>query len=132
MNRQSKGPMALGTAEIKVLIIFFYYLILGSIVLASIELSARKNNTAVTSLGLYFACESIAPGNCERFRNDALQNTYRSLTNTSFILLALFPLVNLVYAINFSSLKNLCSLVLRVKKASDKGRLTSVAMTEHN
>lgn len=128
-NRQSKSPMPLGTAEIKILIIFSYYFLLGSIVLAAIELDAKVYSNLVTAIALYFACESTAPGNCDSFRNNALKYTYHSLTNTAYIFLALFPLVNLVYAINFSDLKELCCTKCRTKKSADVV-LTSVTMVE--
>ena len=117
-NKESTKPTPLGTAEIKILIIFFYYFLLGSITLAAIELDAKFSNNLMTSVTLYFACESTAPGNCDSFRDGALKYTYHSLSNTAYSLLALFPLVNLVYATSFSNAKKMCFKIFRVKKAS--------------
>ena len=106
-EQRSKSSRKLGTAEKKVLIVFLYYVLLGIVALASFGINIRTVNAFVSALSAYFACESTTPGNCESSRNTALQNTFPGLTNTTYILLALFPLVNLVYAFNFNELKEI-------------------------
>eukprot|EP00731_Ephydatia_muelleri_P010669 Em0005g1255a len=106
-EQRSKSPIRLGTAEKKVLIVFIYYVLLGIIALAAFGINVRTGNAFAIALVAYFACESTMPGNCEASRNKALNNTFPGLTDTAYILLALFPLVNLVYAFNFNELKDI-------------------------
>ena len=82
-------------------------MLLGVIALAAFGISTRTGGVFVDALTLYFACESTTPGNCEASKNTAEQNTYPGLAYTAYILLALFPLVNLVYAFNFNELKEI-------------------------
>lgn len=131
-NKKAKKPIPLGTAEIKILIIFLYYFLLGSITLAAIELDAKVSSDLATSIALYFACESRAPGNCGSFRDGAIKYTYHSLSNAAYSLLALFPLVNLVYAISFSNIKKTCLKIFRSKKASDPVSLLKITNTQND
>jgi len=90
----------MGTAEKKLLIIFSYYVVLASIALTSFTLSIRNSDNFISGIQAYFFCEQggIDPDNpCSR---DYLINSYPSIATLSFILLALFPVVNLIYAIN--------------------------------
>ena len=82
-------------------------MLLGVIALAAFGISTRTGGIFANALTLYFACESTTPGNCEASKNTAKQNAYPGLTDTAYILLALFPLVNLVYALNFNELKEI-------------------------
>ena len=77
---------------------------------ACIELNATANKSLIKSVSLYFGCESTAQENCDTYRRDALKSTYHEVTDTAYVLVALFPLINLIYAFNFNFGKwmNLC------------------------
>ena len=126
-EQRSESPIRLGTAEKKVLIVFLYYVLLGIIALASFGINTRTLKAFVSALEVYFLCESARSGNCEQSRNTALQYSFSGLTDTSYILLALFPLVNLVYAFNFNELKEILHIRLKVKwnSTSKPGTLES-------
>ena len=114
-DRSSKTPVKLGTAEKKVLIVFLYYVILGVVSLVSFGISARTGSMFSSALKSYFVCESTNAGNCDDERAAAARNTFPGLTNASYILLALYPLVNLVYAFNFNELKEIWNMQIKKK-----------------
>ena len=109
-DRSSKNPVKLGTAEKKVLIVFLYYVLLGVISLVSFGISIQTGSIYTSALKSYFACERTNPGNCDDERAAAAQSTFPGLTDTTYILLALYPLVNLVYAFNFNELKEIWNM----------------------
>lgn len=131
----SKSPMKLGTAEKKIIIVFSYYLVLEVVALASFVLNSQTSDEFSYSLSYYFACESKLPGRCDCYRNSALQFTFSGLSDTAYILFALYPLVNLVYAVEFNELKKNIMLHFQVKstaavdivmsKAESKNKLTT-------
>ena len=96
-------------------------MLLGIIALAAFGINVRTGNAFATALVAYFACESTMPGKCEASRNTALNNTFPGLTDTAYILLALFPLVNLVYAFNFNELKGILYGRFKVKWPISRG-----------
>ena len=122
--QQSKNHAPLGSVEKKILIVFCYYLLLGIMSLASIQLNATTNKSLVKSIALYFGCESTAQQNCDTYRTDALKFTYHEVTDAAYVLVALFPLMNLVYAFNFGKWTNLCCA-----KTRTKGFTTDVTLT---
>lgn len=122
----SKSPMKLGTAEKKIIIVFSYYLLLEVVALASFVQNSQTSDEFTDSLSSYFACESKLPGHCDCYRNSALQFTFSGLSDTAYILFALYPLVNLVYAVEFNELKKHIVLLFQAKStARDSTRAES-------
>ena len=116
----SKSLINLGTAERKVVIIFFYYLVLEVVVLVSFVLNSQTIGDFTVSLQNYFHCESELPGHCDCYRQSALQFTFSGVSDTAYILFALYPLVNLVYAIDFKKLKEMISFCFQAKSSSNE------------
>ena len=99
------------TAERRILIIFCYYVLLGVIALTAFTYSIVNSNTLLDEYKKYFLCESKGidsnnPEGCDRsgFEN----NKIPALTILSYILLGIFPAVNLIYAVNATELKQFC------------------------
>ena len=73
-----------------------------------------------TQLDKYFVCELSGhdPSNpCDRSRFRLLSNP--GLTAMTFILLGLFPLFNLIYALNYEELMKRCRACFKGKKFED-------------
>ena len=105
--KKSKNIFQFGTAEKKLLIVFSYYIMLSSIALTTFTILTRNNEILISGIKEYFFCEQggFDPENlCTR---DYLKYTYPCLNTTSYVLLSLFPVVNLIYAINLKELKAL-------------------------
>ena len=98
------------------LIVFLYYVILGVITLAAFSINANVHYVYTQKLQIYFACESTTPGSCENSKTDVMRYFYPEITDTAYIVLALFPLVNMVYAFSFDELKEICCKRFCVKK----------------
>ena len=96
----------IGTAERKILIVFVYYVFLAVFALLTFSLSIRNEDQFITEVLKYFKCESkgIDPDNtCDT--NGYLKHRQVALISISHILLGLYPVVNLIFVINFQELK---------------------------
>ena len=92
--------------------------------LASIELNATSNKSLVKLVSLYFGCESTAQENCDTYRRDALKFTYPEVTDAAYVLVALFPLINFIYAFNFGKWTKMCCT-----KGRRKGFATNMTLS---
>ena len=98
--------------------------------LASIELNATTNRSLKSSISLFFECESTAQGNCDVYRTEALKYTFHEVTDTAYVLVGLFPLVNLIYAFNFGRWKGICCKKAQIKIPDRES--TVMSMVEKN
>ena len=104
--KKSKGVFKFGTAERKILIIFCYYILLVVVALTSFTLNTRNSEPFLEALINYFFCEGRGndPNNpCDR--NTFHQYSNPELTTISFVLINIFPVINLVYALNIKEMK---------------------------
>ena len=125
--RLSKSPLHIETAEKKILIIFCYYVILGVIALTALTLASKNGDRFSEEVTGYFKCElrGVVPEDpCDRSRYQAL--LYPVLNCLSFILLGIFPAINLVFAVNIEELKQWCCRTRR-HLPSMSGELSSTA-----
>lgn len=95
---------------------FCYYVVLAAVSLTAFTLSIRELSTLFHHIVQYYICEQgghdpDAP--CSRAAFEALQKP--GITTLSYILLGLFPVVNLVYALNVQELREMCRCVSRKK-----------------
>lgn len=104
-----KNSFKIGTAERKLLIVFCYYVLLASVSLTAFTISTRNLAHFAELLGDYFSCEiggHNSSNPCSRSEFEALSNA--GLAGSAYILLGLFPIVNLLYAVNVQELKVFC------------------------
>ena len=107
--QSENSKKSFGNAEKKLLILFLFNMLIGMLGLIDYALLVTIRNDVKKPVFNYFTCESATPGNCEMYRDDALQQQqkYQGLTYTVYILIALFPLVNLVYIFSYNELKKI-------------------------
>jgi len=104
----SKHPFKVGAAERKILIIFCYYVLLGVIALTSFTVFTRNGALFGDAVADYWQCEitGVDPENsCDRLKDSFEALTYPGLTSVSYILLGIFPAVNLIFAVNIKEIK---------------------------
>ena len=104
--KQAKSPYKIGTAEKKLLVIIFYYVLLAVLALTTFTISTRNAITIIKEILLYFICErdGINPSQpCDRSRFEGFNNPVPG--TLSFILLGLFPCVNLIFTVNVKELR---------------------------
>ena len=97
-----------GTAEKKLLIVFCYYVVLTVFALTAFTMFTRNAPRLVSSIQRYFICERRGhdPNNpCSR--SGIADGNNHFMDTLSFLLVAFFPVVNLVYAVNVRELKEL-------------------------
>ncbi len=104
---QDRNPLKIGTAEKKLLVIVVYYVILAVVALTTFTIFSRTLALFLQRLFKYFMCEedgSSPPDDlCDQTGFQGLTNPIPS--NMSFVLLAVNPWLNLVFAINVKELK---------------------------
>lgn len=105
------------TAEAKVFTVLIYYLVLGIMVITVLTFSLLNLQDFFEEANAYFVCESTGiPSNmteggsenttsasCNRENVEDLTDPI--YTTVSFVVLGLYPLVYLVYTVNFRELK---------------------------
>ena len=118
--KQSKGKQQMSTAEKKLLIVFCYYVLVGTINLINFSLSTSRETRKAEAIAQHFACEATGyvPGNCDRALFQQYDD-YWWLSCIAYILLGFVPTVNLVFAINFQKkLINCC--ICKTKQRIDQ------------
>ena len=114
-------------AERKILIVLCYYVVVASVSLTQYTVVVRNLDAFETQLEEYFICElsGYDPNNpCDR--NKFRQLSSPGVTATTFVLLGLFPLFNLIYALNYEELMKRCRACFSSKKLSSKMTMSSV------
>ena len=104
--KQAKSPYKIGTAEKKLLVIILYYVLLAVFALTTFTISTKNAVTVIKEILLYFICErdGINPSQpCDRSRFEEFNNPVPG--TLSFILLGLFPCVNLIFTVNVKELR---------------------------
>lgn len=113
----SRSSFRIGTAERKVLIVFCYYMVLAVVALTTFTISTRNDEVAIRIIAKHFICEQSGfdpEGSCDRSRVEEQGNPV--WTTMSYILLGIFPIVNLIYAVNIQELKEHCLMCSSWKK----------------
>ena len=112
--RQSRNPYKIGTAERKLLIVFVYYVVLAVIALTTFTLTSQDRERFTSALLYYFECESkgVDPNNpCDP--NIYMKLEHVALGSLSYILLGLFPMVNLIFVISVQYLQKRCPCLFK-------------------
>lgn len=98
--KRSENPFKISTAERKILIVLCYYVFVAVFSLIAFTIATRNNTAQTRELTKYFLCEQSNPSTpCDRGSYERL--AYPEITTISYVLLGLFPVVNLVYVTNF-------------------------------
>ena len=108
-SKNTKSSMKIGAAERKLLIVFCYYVLLAVISLSAFTLATKNLPKTVRLFAEYFNCERNGHNTsdpCSRLEFERLNNA--TLASFAYILLGLFPIVNLIYAVNIQELKVYC------------------------
>ena len=83
---------------------FSYYIVLSSIALTTFTISIRNIDSFIKGVQIYFFCEQ-GGFDPEHLCTRDYPKDDPFLTATSYALLGLFPVVNLIYAIDLKELK---------------------------
>ena len=93
--------------ELKVLIVFIYFFIFGVVSMIAFTIATQTVTDFISELTVYFVCESqgVQPGRtCERgFVKEQTQSEVALAF--VYILMGFYPVVNLVYVVNFQEVK---------------------------
>ena len=127
-KKRSKQLLTISTAERKILLVFCYYVLLDVLALMAFTITTRNIEQFEAAVTNYWQCEltGVDPENpC-----DALRASYREFSNPvlssiAFVILGTSPAVNLIFAINFSELKQKFKTWCRCAATSREGPSTS-------
>ena len=109
-RRRKKGSISFGSAEKKLLVIFIYFEFLAGLALVIFTLNVRFGDVVVQSIRDFFLCEQRGhdPENpCSRFEINRYGVPWVSAL--SYIIIAAYPIINLIYAVNIKRVKELSS-----------------------
>ncbi len=115
---QDGNPLKLGTAEKKLLVIIVYYVLLAVLALTTFTIFSQTLPLFMKNLFDYFVCERNGSSESEPCDQGGFQDLTNPIpANMSFVLLAVNPWLNLVFALNIRELKEfLCPYVQRTKR----------------
>ena len=106
--KNSKHPFRMRAAERKSLIILCYYILLGVVAFSAFTVTTRNGTLFATAIAAYWRCESAglnSENSCDGLRDSLRQLTNPGLASASYILLGIFPAVNLIFAVNVKEIK---------------------------
>ena len=96
--------LKLHSGEVKVLVISCYYAILALVFAATITLHKIQDlEQFISDITNYFLCE--ATGTLRECDKPSVDLYRRGVSLVSFILIGLYPIVNLIYVLNIQELK---------------------------
>ena len=103
---KKKGNVLVSTAEKKLLIVLCYYILFGivSMVFSSLT-SSNISHQLFQAIATHFTCEALGytPGKCDRGLFEQYSITW--LFSLTLVLLALIPVVSLVFVLNTGDVK---------------------------
>ena len=100
-----QARLHINPVELKILIVFAYSVVFAVIGLITFTVGARNARALEQDLTTYFSCESFGSAmSCPRnFTSTFIEIDV--LVDLSLVLLAMYPIVNLVYIVNIQELK---------------------------
>ena len=99
----SNKPPLLSSAEFKLFVVFVYYLFSGALQLTTFSISTRNIAHNVSAITTYINCQRSGKNSSCSLE---LKHTFWSLF--AFIVLLLFPVINLFFVLKLSYFKRLC------------------------
>ena len=102
-GRASNKPPLLSSAEFKLFVVFVYYLFSGALQLTTFSISTRNIAHNVSAITTYINCQRSGKNSSCSLE---LKHTFWSLF--AFIVLLLFPVINLFFVLKLSYFKRLC------------------------
>ena len=104
--KKSKHPLQISTSERKILIVLCYYILLSVVALTGVTIPLRNAQLLTVALIEYWQCEAAGVDPlCNRPRTSFEEQTNPGIITVSYMLLWIFPAVNLIFAVNVSELK---------------------------
>ncbi len=130
------NPLKLGTAEKKLLVIIVYYVLLAVLALTTFTIFSQTLPLFMKRLFEYFTCEQTGSPESAPCDTGGFQDLTNPIpANMSFVLLAVNPWLNLVFALNIRELKELlCPYVQRTKSLliRDQSSITTTTSDKTN
>ena len=102
-GRASNKPPLISSAEFKLFVVFVYYLFSGALQLTTFSISTRNIDHDVSAITTYINCQRSGKNSSCSLE---LKHTFWSLF--AFIVLLLFPVINLFFVLKLSYFKRLC------------------------
>ena len=94
-----------GTAELKILIVLCYYIIITVVSLCGFSILSESIPEFRDDLTQYFACESLGVNSGMDCQRDVSRIDSESLNTLTSVLIGFFPYVNFIYIISLKDIK---------------------------
>lgn len=115
--RTCSEQWTLNSTRFKLFIELFYYVLIISVLTASLSLEAAHSGRYRADLREFLICSATGADDCPRDHED---HTFLGISAIAYMLMGLYPIPLLIYFINFKDLKRIfCGP--RVKTTSTEG-----------
>ena len=113
--------------EVKVLIILCYFLSVSVLALIAYLLTAWRGQV-IEMLSSYFLCQSTGIQSGHFCSKSGLNAAVQATFDVVIVLFALIPLVNLLYAVNFSTIKRLRKYFNSAVQTAERRRQENISV----
>ena len=122
--------VAFNVPEIKILLLSFYFVIYGVIVLVTISISIKTSDIIPDKLFNYFSCQASGyngSDTCAKERDDLESYLKPELNSATYILLGLIPWTNLLFAIQVKDVKKVLRRLMAYRRHAVEDRSTTIS-----
>ena len=107
--------------EVKILVLSCYFIIFGITALITLSYTIRDSNVILEKLLIYFACQARGSGSdnmCSAEYDELESHLKPELNSATYFLLSLVSWSNILYAVQFTDIKNLIRRIVHANKSN--------------
>ena len=94
------------TTELKLLLLLCYLISFGPTITVAATITAKNTDKLISGFGNYFACEAAGTNpKCDSIKTALQTLGAYEIWTTVHALIGLFPVLNLLYAVNFGAIQ---------------------------
>ena len=110
MKRRNGNVSSLPSTEMKILIVLCYFAVLAPVIVANTTITALNTDKLITAFANYFACEATGTNpKCDDMKKALEPLTAVGPIFSIHLLMGGFPIVLLLYAVNFGAIQQKCA-----------------------
>ena len=122
--RNSNAAASLPTVEIRILLLFCYFTVLGTLIVTTNTIFFINVDQTFSAVAAYVACEAAgASPKCSAAQEDLDALSIPGIWSALFSNLGLFPAVHLLYVVNIGGIMKKCLLCIKRKKKASKSMI---------
>ena len=127
-NSSYRYCIAFSVPEAKILVLSCYFIVFGMTALITFSYIIRDSDIIIEKLLIYFACQargSSSNNTCSTEYDELRSYLKPELNSASYFLLSLVSWSNILYAIQFTDIKNVIQRITRVCRCASEKHSTT-------